>query len=490
MQRQKVAELADKLEQLLASVERRGRTHIPLGDVRDADGLLGPDELKKGRVLSTSGNFGVVFEGTLHGLPVAIKELKQEWSDKPGYKDKFLDEVRAMCTLRHPNVCQYRGYTTDPLSIVMDQYPHSLEDLVTSQTPLARGHCFRIAFQVSAAAQYLHEHSIMHRDLKCPNIFIDDNGDAKVGDFFLSKLVDQPTTEDEVIGTRLCMAPEMLNHQVFDLRAEVYSLGLVFYRLFSRHEMFSGVKTVEELKERQRRVPLFAVGEHELERAPQEMWDLIAQCCDMDPAKRPAIATIPTRIAHIAVRDCIPDSKRAQGHWLACTRGCFRERISLLQFAQASTQVDEGRLRRAVKAAVPHWDLITTDQFNLLSMWWPHFWCSRKVLNGMRAMVRSPWYAPSTEDAQHRLAAAPSNSFVVRPSTTSPLQFPFTVSLAEGLKARIERVYNADTRSMSYRCSLARGEFFATVADLVVFLMDQNDLVPAPPKANPLDSYQ
>ena len=86
--------------------------------------------------------------------------------------------------------------------------------------------------QIAGALQHMHEKRIMHRDLKPANIFIDNNGDLKVGDLGLSRQLSSQTFEAfSRVGTPLYMSPEVLQGKGYDWKSDVWSLGCIAYEL-------------------------------------------------------------------------------------------------------------------------------------------------------------------------------------------------------------------------------------------------------------------
>ena len=444
-------------------------------------GQLDPKRLKGLKLLSKEGHFGEVYEAVFEDQRVAVKMLKK---DKVGDAEDFREEMEIMYTLAHPNICHCYGYTVKPQMLVMELYPFTLEDFLIKTKPPPR-HCFRIAAQICLAVKYLHGRNIMHRDLKCENIFIDSNGDPKLGDFGLAEYVPEPTMEERRVGTIRYLAPEVLKQQTFYLSAEVFTLGLILYRIFSLIKPFENITSIEALIRRHERVPLLAIGERELSRAPQAMWDLIAQCCSIDPQKRPLTATIPPRISQIAVKNDIPHDRSAQELWLRASSHCYRERVSLLRFAQSSSVPRLRLLQDTVRRVVPKCEgTLTIENFSLLSQWFPQFWLPEQH-NSMRSVVLSSWFAPDNETANKRLAQEGSRSFVVRPSRTNPSMFPFTLCIGNKLY-RIARQRERHCLRYNFTTSIAPSEMFSSLSDLVAYLVENDEIKPAPVTPRPL----
>lgn len=87
-------------------------------------------------------------------------------------------------------------------------------------------------YQITTGFDYLHKLNIIHRDIKPDNILVD-NGIAKIADFGLSiALDDDKNIATTFVGTRITMAPEVLNRDPYTNKVDIYSLGVLLYYMF------------------------------------------------------------------------------------------------------------------------------------------------------------------------------------------------------------------------------------------------------------------
>ncbi|MGH7193702.1 MAG: serine/threonine-protein kinase, partial [Candidatus Saccharimonadales bacterium] len=190
------------------------------------------------------GGMGAVYKArqpTLDRL-VALKILPVEVGRDPNFAERFAREARALARLSHPNIVAIYDFgQLDGLYYFVMEYVHglSLRQLVESRR-LSPAQALTLVPQICEALQFAHDEGIVHRDVKPENILLDKRGRVKIADFGLAKLLGRAgqdatlTRAEQVMGTPLYMAPEQMqgSHAV-DHRADIYSLGVVFYEMLT-----------------------------------------------------------------------------------------------------------------------------------------------------------------------------------------------------------------------------------------------------------------
>jgi serine/threonine protein kinase len=173
---------------------------------------------------------------------VALKILPAEAARDPSWPERFAREARALARLGHPNiVAVYDSGERDGVYFFAMEYVDgtSLRQVIQARSATPREALSMVA-QVCDALQYAHEEGVVHRDIKPENILVDKRGRVKIADFGLAKLVHGDkadltlTGSGQTMGTPHYMAPEQWEkpHTV-DHRADIYSLGVVFYELLT-----------------------------------------------------------------------------------------------------------------------------------------------------------------------------------------------------------------------------------------------------------------
>ncbi|SKA86860.1 Serine/threonine protein kinase [Prosthecobacter debontii] len=195
-----------------------------------------------------AGGMGRVFKARQPTLDrwVALKLLSPEQARDPEWTERFTREARALARLNHPHIVQVHDFGSANLGAQEQPYlMMEYVDGVNLRQALQNGgltaqEALSIVPKLCDALQYAHEHDVLHRDIKPENILIDTEGRVKIADFGLAKLRDeiQPdftlTQSGAKLGTLAYMAPEQVERpQDVDHRADIYSLGVVFYEMLT-----------------------------------------------------------------------------------------------------------------------------------------------------------------------------------------------------------------------------------------------------------------
>jgi eukaryotic-like serine/threonine-protein kinase len=208
-----------------------------------------------------AGGMGVVYKA--HDLrlerPVALKFLPDDLSHNPQALERFRREALATSALNHANICTVHDIGEQ------DGRPFLAMEFVDGETlrqhiggkPLAIEEILNLGIQIADALDAAHSQGIIHRDIKPGNIFVTKRGQAKVLDFGLAKLIargdatrdamevsqasEEPVSIVGIIsGTPSYMSPEQIRGDDLDVRADVFSLGLLLYEMATGKKAFGG----------------------------------------------------------------------------------------------------------------------------------------------------------------------------------------------------------------------------------------------------------
>ncbi|CAN8279119.1 unnamed protein product [Cochlearia groenlandica] len=181
------------------------------------------------------GAFGIVYRGVLPetGDFVAVKRCSHKTQDK---KNEFMSELSIIGSLRHRNLVSLQGWCHEKgeILLVYDLMPNGSLDkaLYESRSPLPWDHRRKILLGVASALAYLHrecENQVIHRDVKSSNIMLDENFNAKLGDFGLARQIEHDKSPEATVaaGTMGYLAPEYLLTGRATEKTDVFSYGAV-----------------------------------------------------------------------------------------------------------------------------------------------------------------------------------------------------------------------------------------------------------------------
>jgi tetratricopeptide (TPR) repeat protein len=169
---------------------------------------------------------------------VALKFLPPDSSRDPHARERFIREAKAASALQHNNICTVHDIDEGAdgrMFIVMDCYEGETLEEWLKRGQVSQSEISHIAAQIVSGMAAAHEQGIIHRDLKPSNIFVTLQGVVKVFDFGLAKPIGSQaiTREGMTAGTVLYMSPEQLRGDSVDHRADIWSFGVILYRMLT-----------------------------------------------------------------------------------------------------------------------------------------------------------------------------------------------------------------------------------------------------------------
>ena len=200
---------------------------------------------------------------------------------------KIHTEVQAMHSLDHPNVLKFHAWFATPNHLwVVTEYCAggdlftAIERAREAGERFAEADIVRWTAQIASALSYLHANKILHRDLKTQNIFLTKDGEVRVGDLGLSKVLEHTSDlATTVAGTPFYLAPEICQNRPYSTASDVWSLGCVVYELATLKHAFDGASLLSL-------VYSILQGDYERVGAPYspELSALVDVCLQADPA--------------------------------------------------------------------------------------------------------------------------------------------------------------------------------------------------------------
>jgi eukaryotic-like serine/threonine-protein kinase len=303
-----------------------------------------------------SGGMGSVYrvEHVELGRKFVLKALHGHLSSRGDLVARLRNEWRALGKLEHPNIVQVTdaGQTSAglPFYVMENLRGQTLGKLLAERGRLPVKLSCEIISGVLAGLHAAHATGAVHRDIKPPNIFVEEGGRAKLLDFGIAKLRDQAakvvTAGGVSIGTPRYMAPEQAAGTTVDGRADIYATALVLYEMLAGRGPFQDIRDPNEL--------VLAHISREPDRAdfiapdvPPEIADLIQRWLSKMPSSRPFSAEIAQRELESIARSLALDPPSTLddvtlgGAYDAATWGAESDSAKSLHPAPASARHNE-----------------------------------------------------------------------------------------------------------------------------------------------------
>src|SRR5262249_32842751 len=207
------------------------------------------------------GGMGVVYkaeDSKLHRT-VAIKALSADLVGDEKARARFLREARAASAIDHPNICTVYEVNEieDVLFFVMQYIDGKTLKKFIGGRPLPLDQALEFSLEICDALAEAHRRNVIHRDIKCSNIMLNERNQLKILDFGLAKLMKPSTASVDPqqsaeltalgspFGTASYMSPEQAKGEQADPRSDIFSLGVVMYEMITGRLPFKGRTSVD-----------------------------------------------------------------------------------------------------------------------------------------------------------------------------------------------------------------------------------------------------
>jgi len=233
---------------------------------------------------------------------VAVKVIRDVWSNADHIerlKTKFLLEAKLWSRLEHPNITPFYGICFDlgPPSAPCLIYPYFKNGNVAKYLEKnSNVNRVKLVSQVVAGLEYLHNHNIIHGDIKASNVLVNDEHEVRIADFGLSRILGEPGfTTKSVGGTYRWMAPELLapgeeSVPQVTMASDVWAFGMTVI------EILTGRLPFVQFKYHLAVIHFVAGGGRPTqERYPEiddNVWSVLERCWHTDPTRRPSMEAL------------------------------------------------------------------------------------------------------------------------------------------------------------------------------------------------------
>eukprot|EP01134_Creolimax_fragrantissima_P004934 CFRG4934T1 len=265
--------------------------------------------------LEAEGFQGATWRAEWCGLIVAVKKLKVVKENEtldPATWRLFSNEIDLLSRLRHPNLVMFLGACIDvdkPMLIEEYMGGGSMQSLLDKNhrkaVRISAAKVLKYSADIALGMNYLHKHTpqVIHRDLSPANLLLTSNRDTcKVCDFGFGKLVDQSKQQTDKykmtggLGSLRYMAPEVLMHQSYNAKVDVYSLGMCIYYMATGIRPYGSDKNPVDVAKNAAANPKFRPV---TEGIPGPLRDLLEMCWAHDPDQRPTMQEVCGRLEDI-----------------------------------------------------------------------------------------------------------------------------------------------------------------------------------------------
>jgi eukaryotic-like serine/threonine-protein kinase len=209
------------------------------------EGTLLAERYELGPLLG-QGGMGIVHRAwdRREGRPVAVKFLRERAGDEIA-RARFRLEGEALGRLDHPGLTRLHEAATDGDEpyLVMELVEGRPLSLTCHQAPADPTAVLSLGIQLAEALDHVHEHRLVHRDVKPGNILVRDDGTVKLADFGIVRLLDgltRHTATGMTMGTAAYLAPEQVRGESVTTKVDVYSLGLILVEMLSGRPAWTG----------------------------------------------------------------------------------------------------------------------------------------------------------------------------------------------------------------------------------------------------------
>ena len=222
--------------------------------------------------------------------PVAIKILRQDFSDDENFRERFRQEARAAANLSHPNIVTVHdfGFDAGRLFIVMEYVPGTdLKTMLKQRGKFRVDEALHLTCQACEGIGYAHRAGLVHCDVKPHNMLVTPDGRLKVTDFGIARALAsiQPDEQSEIVwGSPQYFAPEQASGQAPSPASDVYSLGVILYEMLAGQLPFHA-NDADELARMHREASVASPRRYNSQ-IPTNLEQIILKVLSKEPAQR------------------------------------------------------------------------------------------------------------------------------------------------------------------------------------------------------------
>lgn len=265
-----------------------------------------------------SGGMAVVYKARDRMLErtVAIKVLREKYSQDPAFRERFRQEARAAANLSHPNLITVHdfGYDQHRLFIVMEYLPgDTLKDLLDRRGVVPVEEAIPIVVQICAGVGYAHRAGLVHCDMKPHNVLVTPDRRVKVMDFGIARALSsiRPDERSEIVwGSPQYFAPEQARGLAPSPASDVYGIGVMLFQMLTGQLPFQAENSVDLARMHRDLPPPPPISLNR--RIPQAINDIVLKVLAKEPSARYRTADQLGRVLQSFSDQAIPGATRSQ----------------------------------------------------------------------------------------------------------------------------------------------------------------------------------
>ena len=210
-------------------------------------------------------NNNYIGKGSFSKVYIGIDKDNNKYAIKKIYKKndiKYINlverEIEIMRRLNHKNIVKLydKIYTEKHIFLIMELCDGDLNNYI-KKNKLSENNIKEIMKQLIEVLKFVMDNNIVHRDLKPHNILINEDGTLKLADFGFAKEFKETLLTDTVCGSPLYMAPEILNHNKYNIKSDLWSVGVILYEMVMREHPFKALNITELTNIVNKKKPIF-----------------------------------------------------------------------------------------------------------------------------------------------------------------------------------------------------------------------------------------
>lgn len=272
--------------------------------------------------------------------------------------DKIVNEINILYKLKgNINIIEYENYLVEKKDdgcdiLIKMEYCNSL-DKIKKQRKLSEQEIIKMGIDISNALIKCHEKGIIHKDIKEANIFMNDDGVFKLGDFGISTINNNSIRRE---GTLLFMSPEIIEGRKYDKSIDIYALGVLMYKMLNNERIpFLKCETQKiNIQEIENAINIRTMGEKipKLENINEQLSKIILSACNFESSKRPTAKEFKNKLEKIYKGKYKNQNKKISNktiEFVSRNKGVSQDTLKNLIINEETIQLNDKKIKEVIR---------------------------------------------------------------------------------------------------------------------------------------------